>query len=140
VSLLVQIGVVVATVAAAVVAVAAIRAMVCVERAARELSTLSVQVREWVVQADAFTREARDAVSSVRAAAVPLGRVARRLEVLGGRSADLSAAVLGEVEPPVRLALDVARSVRLGIACLMERLTHRFDQGRTATRKGTHHE
>jgi uncharacterized protein YoxC len=138
--LFVEISVVVASLAVVVIAVAAVRALSRVENAARELSTLTGQAQQWIGQADALTREAREGVADLRAAAVPLRRVAQRFEALGTRSADLSAAVLGEVAGPLHMALDVARGLRAGIACLSERRSHRSSQGRAATQERTDHE
>jgi hypothetical protein len=110
---LVQICVVVATLAAVAIAVATVRAMVCVERATNQ-----------------FTKPWRRVVAPIR-------RVVERFEPLGEGAADLSAAVLGEVEPPLRTAVAVARGVRSGTAYFLERLSHRFTHGRSATNGGS---
>ena len=64
-------------------------------------------------------------------------RVVDRFEALGERTADLSAAVLGEVEPPLRTAVAVARGMRSVTAYFLERLSHRFTHGRSATNGGS---
>jgi hypothetical protein len=115
------------------IAVASIRAMYCVERATNHVSVLTGEIRQWLGQAEEFTNEAREVVVSAREIIAPLRRVADRFETLGERAADLSAAVLEEVEPPIHTAVSVARGVRSVTAYLAERLSHRFMSGRSAT-------
>ena len=134
---LVQICVVIATLAAVAIAVAAVRTMFLVEKATDQFTQLSGEIQQWIGQAHEFTREARETVTSVRGVIAPIRRVAERFETLGERTADLSAAVLGEVEPPLRTAMAVARGVRSGTAYLLERLSHRFTHGRSATNGGS---
>lgn len=69
------------------------------------------------------------AVASVRA-------VADRFEILGERTANLSAAVLGEIEGPVHTAVAVARGLRSVTAYFLERLSHRATPGRPTTNGG----
>jgi hypothetical protein len=76
-------------------------------------------------QADELTREARETVASVREVIVPIRRVLDRFGALGERTADLSAALLEEVEPLLRTAAAVARGVRAGTS-LLEQLSRRF--------------
>jgi hypothetical protein len=134
---LVQICIVVATLAVVAIAVATVRTMIRVEKAADRHTQLTGEIQQWIVQANECTREAREAVASVRGVIAPIRRVADRFETLGGRAADLSAEVLGEVESPLRTAVAVARGVRSGTAYLLERLSHRFSHGRSATNGGS---
>ena len=135
--LLVEICAVVASLALVVFAIATVRAMYCVEKAMGQLSKLTGEIQQWIGQANEFTCEAREAVASVRGVVAPLRRVAERFETLGGRTADLSAVLLGEIEPSLRSAVAVARGVRTGTAFLLERLSHRITHGRSATNGGS---
>jgi hypothetical protein len=137
---LVQICIVVATLGVVAIAAAALRVMYRVDKASRHVSRLSGEIREWIVQANELTRDARETVASVREAIAPLRRVAQRFETLGERTADLSATVLEEVESPLRTAIAVVRGVRSGTAYLMERLSNRFTHGRSATNGGSESE
>lgn len=137
---LVQICIVVATLAVVSIAVAAWRAMVCVEKATSQVSRLIGEIEQWLVQANELTREAREAVVSAGEVIAPIRRVAERLETLGERAARLSSVVLEEVEPPLDTAVAVARGVRSGTAYFLKRLSHRFAHSRFATNGGSDHE
>jgi uncharacterized protein YoxC len=138
--LFVEIFVVVASLAIVVIAVAMIRTMSCVERATDQFSKLSVEIQQWIDEANGFTREARATMASVGEAIAPIRRLVDRFEALGTRTADLSSAVLGEVEPPVRTAVAVARGMRWSTAYFLERISHRFTHGRSATNGGSDNE
>jgi uncharacterized protein YoxC len=137
---LVQICVVVTTLAGVAIAVAMVRTMYCVDKATARLSKLTGEVQQWIGQANELTREARETVASVREAIGPIRRVVDRFETLGERTASLSAAVLGEVEAPIRTALAVTRGVRSVAAHFLERLSHRFTHGRSETNGGSNNE
>jgi uncharacterized protein YoxC len=134
---LVQICVVLVTLAVVAIAVATVRAMVRAEKAVDRFAQLTREIQQWVVQANEFTREARETVASLRETIAPIRRVADRFEVLGERTADLSAAVLEEVEPPLRAAVAVARGMRSVTASFLERWSNRFTHGRAATNGGS---
>ncbi len=138
--LVVEVAVVVASVAVAAIAVAAVRAIYCVERATNEAAKLSGDIQLWVREVRDFTVEARGAMASAREVIPPVRRVVDRFESLGQRAADLSHAVLEEVEPPLRIATAIARGMRAVRGSLWERLSHRIDHRRSATQKGTDHE
>jgi uncharacterized protein YoxC len=135
--LLVEICAVVASVAVVAVAVATIRAMHRVEEATDQVAKLTGEAHQWIGQANEFTREAREAVASIRGAIAPIRRVVDRFETLGERTADLSAAVLAEVETPLRTAVAVARGMRSVTAHFMKRISNRFTNGRSATNGGS---
>ncbi len=128
---------VVASLAVVAIAVAAVRTMSLVDKATDQIAKLTGEIQLWVGQADALTREARETVHSVRAVIAPIRRVVDRFEVIGDRTASLSAALLGEVEAPIHTAVAVARGVRSITAHFLERLSHRFTQGRAATNGGS---
>ena len=128
--------VVVATLAWVAIAVAAVRAMARVETVSGQITTLTVEIRQWIGQAHELTREARETVSSVREVVAPIHRVAERFERVAERAAGLSDTVLAEAEPPLRTAVAVARGVRTAAAFLLERWAHRSDNGRSASPGG----
>jgi uncharacterized protein YoxC len=135
-TLLVGTCVVIATLALVAIAVAAIRAMTRLEKAADQVTTLTGEIQQWIGQAQELTREARETVSSVRGVIAPIHRVAERFETVAERAAGLSDAVLAEAEPPLRTALAVARGVRSAAAFLLERWSDRSNNGRSATHGG----
>jgi len=139
-SLLAQVCLVVVTLAAVAVAVAVLRALSRVEKASEQLTRMSEEFQHWVTGAHDLTREAREVLVSARGIVTPLRRVADRFELLGDRTASLSAAVLGEIEPPVRTAVAAVRGIKSVTAFFMEQLVHRFSPGRTATPEGIPHE
>ena len=134
--LLVEISVVVASLAVVVIAVAAVRAMRCVEKSADQVSGLIPDLRQWISQANELTREARETVASAREVIVPIRRVVDRFEPLGERAAGLSAAVLEGVEVPLQTAVAVAGVMRSVTAYFLKRWSHRITHGRSATLGG----
>src|SRR6185369_8224860 len=134
---LIQVCVVVATLAVVAIAVATVRAMAHVEKATDRFNQLAGDVRRWAVQANELTCETQEALASFRASVAPIGRVVERFEVLGERTADLSAAVLEEVEEPLRTAVAVAGGIRSVTAHLLKRFSHRHVDGRSATNGGS---
>jgi hypothetical protein len=137
---LVQICIVAATLAFVAIAVAAVRAMRRAEKATARFAQLTAAVRRWVGEASELTRETRDTVVLARAVIAPAGRVAERFERLGARAADLSLAFLQEVEAPLRTAAAVANGLGSVTAHLLERLSHGFTTGRSATHGRSDHE
>ena len=133
--LFVEICAAVACLAVVVIAVATVRAMYRVQEATDQILKLTGELQQWVGQANDVTHDAGEVLASVREVVVPIRRFVERFESLGARSADLSAAVLEEVEPPIRAAVAVARGVSWGAAYLMGRLFHRFNHGRSSTRQ-----
>jgi len=131
---------VVVSLAVVAIAVAAIRTMSHVNKALDQVSKLTGEIQVWVGQIDTLTREARETVYSVRDVIAPIRRVVDRFEALGERTAGFSAAVLDEVEAPIRTAVAVIRGVRSMTAHFKERLSHRFTQGRAATNGGSEDE
>jgi hypothetical protein len=138
--LLIVISIVVASLAVVAIAVAALRTMTLAEKSTREVTKLSAEIHQWIGQANEFTREARETLASARGVIAPIRRVADRFEMLGERTADLSSAILGEIEPPVRTAVAVARGMRSMTTYFLERLSNRFTHGRAATNGGSEHE
>ncbi len=136
-TLLLQICAVIVTMAIVAIAISLVRGMVKFEKATENLSELTESTQAWMAEVNQVAREARDLVVSLRDVVPPVRRVADRFEALGKRSARLSAAVLDEVEGPIRTGVAVARGVRLGTTYFLERLTQRVKRGRSATDGGT---
>ena len=137
---LVQICIVVVTLAIVAIAVATLRAMARAERATARFAQLTGEIRRWVVQANELTRETREVVVSVRGVIAPVGRVVERFEALGLRTADLSTSLLQEVETPLRVAAAVARGVSAVTTQFMAGLSQRFTEGPSATNGGSAHD
>jgi hypothetical protein len=137
---LVQICIVVVTLAVVAIAVATVRAMLRAERATARFARLTCEVRRWVVEASELTRETRDTVVLARGVIAPVSRIAERFETLGVRTADLSVSLLEEVETPLLTAAAVARGLGSVTAHLLQRLSHRFTDGRSATNGRSDHE
>jgi hypothetical protein len=134
---LVQICIVVATLAFVAIAVATVRAMLRAERATARFAQLTAEIRRWVIEASLLTRETQETVVLARAVIAPIGRVAERFETLGTRTADLSVSILEEVETPLRAAAAVARGLGSVAAHFLGSLSRRFTAGRASTNGGS---
>lgn len=137
---LIQICIVVATLAVVAIAMAVVRTMMRAQEMADRFTRLAGEIQQWTVEVNALTREAWDTLASVRGVIAPVRRVADRFEALGERVANLSAAVVEEVEGPLLMTMAVARGARAATACLMKRWSRRSSAGRIATDGGTDHE
>jgi len=123
---LVQVCIVIATIALAAVAVALVGTLVRLGRTAEDVSQLTRSARGTLAQVDLIAQEARAVVSSLRECVPPVQRVLDRFEILGRRTADLSSVVLEEIETPVHAAAAVARGLTSGANVLIRRLVERF--------------
>lgn len=123
--LLVQICVVIATLAFLAIVATAILTL---KRLGETAAQLTSEARESLTQVTRAAQETRDLVASVRDLMPPAQRFMKRFERLGERAADLSTAVLDEIEEPVVTAVAVARGVKIGAARLLNLLTRRFAQ------------
>lgn len=113
---LVQLCVVLVTVAFVALAVATILALFRLGKAAQ----VSMAHLEEIAQ------ETRELLAAVRVMVPPAQRVVSRFQRLGERAADLSTALLDEVEPPVLAAVALARGVKTGTSRLLDLLGRRF--------------
>ena len=134
-----QFCVVVVTIAVVVIAIAAVRLMARLDRSADDASKTFAMVRTSLERVQDMTREMHEVLDSMRSIAPPIRRVALQFEALGQRTAELSDAVLQEVEAPVRTALSVARGVRAGTSFFLDRFTQRLAHRRAATNGGHDH-
>ena len=123
---LLQICIVIVTVALLAIALMMIRMMGRFNRLSADLSRVTHSVRESAVKFDLVTHEARTLLASLRDCVPPVLRVVDRFEAVGQRTADLSTTLLEEIERPVFTAAAVARGVRSGARHLLKRLMHRY--------------
>lgn len=138
---MVQVCIVAVTIGLLVAALLAVRAMTrFFNRAAADVSQLTLAVRESVTQIDLASRETRALVASLRECVPPVQRVVDRFETVGRRTADLSSAILEELEAPVFTATAVARGVRSGADHFLKRLMRRFDHNGSSLQGGNDHE
>ncbi len=122
---LIQICIVIVTIALLAIALMTVRMMSRFNRVTEELSQVTHAVRESAVKFDFVTHEARALVASLRECVPPVLRLVDRFEDVGQRTADLSTTLLEEIELPVFTAAAVARGVRSGASHLLKRLMHR---------------
>lgn len=134
---LIQICIVIATIGLLAIALMAVRMMTRFNKVTEELSQLAHVVRESALKFDLVTHEARALAASLRECVPPVLRVVDRFEVVGQRTADLSTALLEELELPVFTATAVARGVRSGAHHFLKRLMVRFTH-RNSPNNGGH--
>lgn len=138
---LLQIWIVIVTLGLLAIALVTLRMMTRMfDKAAADISTLTVSVREAVTEINLVTRDARELVASVQSCVPPVRRVIDRLATVGQRTADLSSTLLDELEIPVYTAAAVARGVRTGANHFMQRLMHRFIPSRSPNNGDYDHE
>ncbi len=138
-SVLLQICFVIVTIAVVAIAVATIRVMQHFRKATDDFSKLAEEGRQLIGQLKSVGEEAGEIVGAFRDVAPRVRRVVERFESIGERTADLSDAVIHEVEEPIRTAIAVARGVRFGALQLIEHLSQRFT-GRSSTNGGRNYE
>jgi hypothetical protein len=113
---------------------------VALVRMAGRISKLTDDARLWIEHMQQVASEAQEVLASARGMLKPVQRVIDRFENLGTRTAAVSAAILEEVEGPVRTAVALVRGVKRGTALFVERLGNRFKPGRAATNGGIRYE
>jgi len=125
---LIQICIVIVTVGLLAIALMTARMMMRFNKATEEFSQVVNVIRESAVKFDLVTHETQVLVASLRDCVPPVLRVVDRFEVVGQRTADLSLALLTEIELPVFTAAAMARGVRSGANHFLGRLMQRFTQ------------
>ena len=125
---LIQICIVIVTVGLLAIALMTARVMMRFNKATEEFSQVVNVIRESAVKFDLVTHETQVLVASLRDCVPPVLRVVDRFEVVGQRTADLSLALLTEIELPVFTAAAMARGVRSGANHFLGRLMQRFTQ------------
>jgi hypothetical protein len=128
------------TLALIAVALACVRAMLRLEDTASRMSRLADAARIAIHNVDRTARETGDLVASLHDVVTPIQRVGRRFVSLGERTADLSAAALGEIELPILTALALSRGVRAATTTFFERLVYRFSGPHVSTNGETRNE
>jgi hypothetical protein len=138
---LIQVCIVIVTIGLLATALLSVRMMTrFFNRATQDLSQLTLAVRESAAEIDLVTQETRALVASLRECVPPVRRVMDRFEDVGQRTADLSSALLDELEVPVFTATAVARGVRSGADHLLKRLMNRFSRRHSLFQGGNDHE
>lgn len=137
---LIQICIVIVTVGMVMIAIAAVRIMARVDKAADELSRTAGSVRESLVRVDRVADEARELAVSIHACFPPVQRVLDRIDVLSRRTAGLASVVLEEVERPVLTAAAVAQGARTGARRFLELAWHRLSHRHHSIQGGNSHE
>ncbi len=124
---LLQICLVVATIALVGVAVALVRMLNRLSKTAEEVNATLPLVRKSIDQVEKITADAHEVVSAFSDIAPTLRRTAHLVENLGSRAAGLSNALLDEVETPLRGAVSLVRGIRAGANVLLHRREKRHD-------------
>ena len=122
--LLLAICAVVVTAAQAAIAVVAIRALSRFNGVTLELEQSARAFRGCAAQAKSAGYEVEELAASLREVIPPVRRAAEAFGQVGERAADLSSAVLDEVEGPVRRTMDLFRGVQAGAGYFLSRLAH----------------
>jgi len=138
-SVLLQVCLVIVTIAVVAIAVATVKMMQHFRRSSDEFSRLAVDARQLIGQLGTTAREAQEIVSTFRDIAPRVRRVMERFEAVGDRAVTLSDTLIHEVEMPVRTLVALVRGVRYGAQQLVGRLTQRFT-GRVSTNGGNNYE
>jgi uncharacterized protein YoxC len=126
--LLLQICCAIVTMALVVLAIVTVRTLNRFARAADAFNETAPMMRNALVQVDQVVREARELLNAVEQTLTPVRRTLERLESVGDRAADISGALLAEIEGPLQTAVAVSRGVRQGTMFLFSRLARRFDR------------
>jgi uncharacterized protein YoxC len=134
---LVQICVVIVTLAFVALVVTTILALFRLGEAAARL-TSAAQVA--MTQVEVVVKESQELMASVREIVPPAKHVVSRFRQLGDRAADLSTTVLDEFEGPVLGAVAVARGVKTGTAQFLDLLVRRFASRSSSNNGDQHHE
>jgi hypothetical protein len=131
--LLLAMCLVIATAAEVAIAIVAIRALSRFKRVTLELEQSARVFRDCAAQTQSVGREVQEFVTSLREVVPPVRRAAEAFGQVGERAADLSTAVLDEVEGPVRRTMDLFRGVQAGAGYFLNRLAQ---NGRAAKNGG----
>lgn len=135
-----QICAVLGTISLVAIAVAHVATMVAIRELARDLGKSAESLRTTANRVESVvTKELQQLTHSVQEIMPSVRRVTTRFEHLGERTADLSDAVLSEVEAPVRTAVAVVRGIRTGTSQLFRTLTRRAARSQALTNGGQDH-
>lgn len=98
-----------------------IRVLSKAERTMEEASVAISKLEGLLYEASQNAAEVRKMIATLQDVSLRAQSTARGFQILGGRVAAVSSAVLDEVEPPVRTILWVANLIRHGIGSLVHR-------------------
>jgi uncharacterized protein YoxC len=136
---LIQICAVIVTLALVAIAVATVRAMLRLERAADEFSQTNNAIQKFLAESKTVTHQIQEVVGRAGSVVDQVRGVADRFQEVGERTARLSSAMVDEVEAPIRTAVAAMRGVRAGTGFLLDRLTNRLAHRRSAINGGNSH-
>ena len=119
---LVQICIVIVTLAFVALVVTTVRALI---RLGQETARLTSAAQLSMAQVERIVLETQELLATAREIVTPARRVVDRFQKLGERAADLSTAVLDEIEQPVVTAVAFARGVKVGTGRLVDLFTRR---------------
>jgi uncharacterized protein YoxC len=122
---LIQVCAVVVTLAMVVIAFATMRATRRLEVAGQEFSRTAEVVRESVRKAEGVAREVQELAVALKSIAPPVRHAADQFGALAERVAEVSNAMLDEVESPIRTTLAVLTGVKTGTRSLFGALARR---------------
>ena len=125
--LILQICCVIVTIALVALAIVTIRTLNRFARAADVFNESAPMLKDALAQIDLVVREAREVLNAAEQILTPVRRTLGRLESIGDRAADISGALLMEIEGPMQTAVAVSRGIRKGTTFLFSRLARRFD-------------
>ena len=134
---LVQICIVVVTLAFVAVVATTILALIRLGEAAARLTAAA---QDSMGQVERIVLETQELLASARELLPPTQRVVKRFQSLGERAADLSTAVFDEIEEPVLTAVAVARGVKTGTVQLLDLLTRRLARNPSSNNGDQNHE
>jgi uncharacterized protein YoxC len=116
-----QICLVIVTLALVTVAVVALKLMARFQELGDQISSSVASLQSTMNESRQSLAEARNFVARLEEIADDVRTVSTRFERIGHRAADLTTALMTEVEQPVMSAISIARGVRKGASVLLER-------------------
>ena len=132
-----QVCAVLGTISLLAIAVAHVATSLAIRRLTQDIAKSAESIRTTFARIEGIaTKEFQQLSHSVQEIMPSVRRVTSRFEHLGERTADLSDAVLSEVEAPVRTAVALARGIRTGTTQLLRNLTHRAAHSKSLTNGG----
>lgn len=137
---LVQICLLVVTLAFVAVAIATMRAMSSFEGAADEITETSESARRSIAQVHQTAREFRTLGGRFESLLPRLRSLGHRFEDASVRTMSLSKRVIEEVDAPARTAVAMASGLLTGAARFFRAVSRRPSRHRTSTNGGTDHE
>lgn len=123
-SLIVQLCIVIVTIAVVAMAFVAIRIMLQFKATAKRLEASYSYLQEILEESRETSRKVRELMTTLEQIALTVRGGATRVERVVNRATVLGAIVLEEIEQPVFKAVVVMRALRAGIGAMARRWTH----------------